>query len=310
MRKLTKIAICLSMGTAFNCQGEWYSQNPEAWLKAIENTERARTRAFEDKVTKKDVLQGSSQYLPVSGLITGNFGMRLHPVIGELKHHNGIDIAAKLGTPITAVQDGVVVRATYSPTFGKIVELDHGNNKVTRYAHADTIQVKVGDYVVKGSQIATVGSTGLATGPHIHFEVLQHGRPVNPLKGLKHFRNNEGVPTDIEDIEIEAAQAIINEVMAVTLEDILPVSLEELKSIKLPDSVAIWDLANEIRGENSIYQAILAIYKLNPSVFIKGNINLRKRGVHIVLPNDGLIASMSRKEGIAKVNADNLRLKS
>jgi FimV-like protein len=362
MRKLNKIVICLSIGATFGCHGEWYSQNPNAWLKAIENTDRARERALEKKAAYKNPL-------PVKGLITGEFGMRLHPVIGEYKHHNGIDIAAKRGSPIRTVEDGTVVRATYSPTFGKVVELDHGNGKVTRYAHADSIKVGVGDYVRKGSQIATVGSTGLATGPHIHFEVLEHGVQVNPLKRFKHVRNaseqlkvvnrtNASDTSLLKDTShkheaIQSSGPIASkqdangssayEVIQATAVELLPketiiadkgnvkatgasVELVEqnvaallseqaiepavLKSIKLSDSVAIWDLAKEIRGENSIYQAILAIYKLNPDVFIKHNINLRKRGVHIVLPDEAYIATMSRKEGLAKVNDDNRRLKS
>ncbi|WP_240224742.1 FimV/HubP family polar landmark protein [Rheinheimera hassiensis] len=377
MKKLTKIAICLTMGAAFSCQSEWYSQNPDAWLKAIENTDRARERASKAKVGDKELQQGAVQALPVAGLITSKFGMRLHPVFGEMKQHNGIDIAAKRGASITAVQDGIVVRATHSPTFGKIVELDHGNGTVTRYAHADSIEVDVGEFVKKGSQIATVGSTGLATGPHIHFEVLEHGRQVNPLKGFIHFLNvgtehklagavnKQKGSLKVESQRLTTSNVVQPDKLPVKVQSPMPmapvdvlvadkavglsaenvaarqslvervtedegandapgetkdhavlitapqklVSPDALNKIKLADSVAIWDLAKEIRGDNSIYQAILAIYKLNPSVFIKDNINLRKRGVHLILPDDSYIASMSRKEGMYKVNADNRSLK-
>lgn len=128
----------------------------------------------------------TSFVFPVNGTITSTFGYRPDPVTGEVAFHTGIDIAATEGTPIVAALGGTVLRVEDNDTYGKVVEIDHGQGVVTLYAHAKEISVKAGDVVEQGDTIATVGMTGKATTPHCHFEVIIAGQPADPLqmKGL------------------------------------------------------------------------------------------------------------------------------
>lgn len=118
---------------------------------------------------------------PVDGPIVSGFGYRVHPVFRRVKFHYGVDIAAPYGTPIRAAANGVVVFAGWRRAYGNTVILDHGNGLATLYAHCSQILVSEGEVVRQGQIIARVGSTGLSTGPHLHFEVRQYGEPVNPL---------------------------------------------------------------------------------------------------------------------------------
>jgi murein DD-endopeptidase MepM/ murein hydrolase activator NlpD len=122
--------------------------------------------------------------LPVNGRITSKFGLRRDPVHGQHRHHQGIDIAAPRGTPIEAAATGTVVFAGRQRGYGKTVIVELPDGRRTRYAHADKLMVGAGDEVRAGQVIATVGSTGRATGPHLHFEVTENGRAVNPLQVL------------------------------------------------------------------------------------------------------------------------------
>jgi murein DD-endopeptidase MepM/ murein hydrolase activator NlpD len=112
------------------------------------------------------------------------FGWRLDPFTGRRARHEGIDFAAAAGTPIIAAAGGVVITAHYHYQYGNMVDIDHGNDMVTRYAHASRLHVKVGDIVRRGQHIANVGSTGRSTGAHLHFEVLVRGVQQNPHKFL------------------------------------------------------------------------------------------------------------------------------
>jgi len=124
--------------------------------------------------------------LPVlGGGYNSNYGWRIDPFNGQHSYHEGIDFAGGEGTPILAAAGGVVVYAEYHAAYGNMVEIDHGNDLITRYAHASKIHVKVGDMVLRGAKIAEVGRTGRATGTHLHFEVRQRGIAVNPAQFLQ-----------------------------------------------------------------------------------------------------------------------------
>jgi murein DD-endopeptidase MepM/ murein hydrolase activator NlpD len=116
--------------------------------------------------------------------ITSGFGGRADPIVGGHQFHKGIDFKAKVGDPVLAVADGVVSFAGVRSGYGNVVEIDHGNGYVTRYAHNSRLMGRVGDLVRAGQQIAKAGSTGRSTGAHVHFEVWEKGRVVNPRKFL------------------------------------------------------------------------------------------------------------------------------
>jgi murein DD-endopeptidase MepM/ murein hydrolase activator NlpD len=131
---------------------------------------------------RKALLPGSQ---PVAdGFIGSGFGWRTDPFTQAMTRHEGIDFAAPVGTPIHAAAGGIVVLAEPHPVWGNVVELDHGNGLLTRYAHASRLLVAAGALVKRGQKIAEVGSTGRSTGPHLHFEVHQDGVPQNPAKFL------------------------------------------------------------------------------------------------------------------------------
>jgi murein DD-endopeptidase MepM/ murein hydrolase activator NlpD len=124
--------------------------------------------------------------LPVEGgWYSSNYGWRIDPFTGQRAFHEGIDFMAEQGTPILAAAGGVVVYSDLHPQYGNMIEIDHGNDLVTRYAHASKRMVKVGDVVLRGARIGDVGMTGRATGTHLHFEVRQRGAPANPSQFLQ-----------------------------------------------------------------------------------------------------------------------------
>lgn len=118
---------------------------------------------------------------PIPGVaISSGFGRRPDPFTGLPARHTGVDYAASYGTPILASAGGRVRYAGPRGPYGNTVEIDHGGGLVTRYGHAARILVRRGDILLPGQEIATVGSTGRSTGPHVHFEILREGRPVHP----------------------------------------------------------------------------------------------------------------------------------
>jgi hypothetical protein len=122
---------------------------------------------------------------PVHGSHVGSaFGWRIDPFTGRSALHTGLDYQADVGTAIHAAAGGVVVAAEVHPQYGNMVEVDHGNDLVTRYAHASKLSVKKGDLVKRGQKVAEVGTTGRSTGPHLHFEVLVQGVPQDPHRFL------------------------------------------------------------------------------------------------------------------------------
>lgn len=139
------------------------------------------SRLFDQRIRKHMV---PTQQPVLDRLAGSSFGWRIDPVTGQSALHTGLDFPAEPGTPILAAAGGVVVTQEYHPAYGNMVEVDHGNQLVTRYAHASKTWVKRGDLVRRGQKIAAVGSTGRSTGPHLHFEVLVQGVPQDPQKFL------------------------------------------------------------------------------------------------------------------------------
>jgi murein DD-endopeptidase MepM/ murein hydrolase activator NlpD len=124
-------------------------------------------------------------YPILEGWYSSNFGYRIDPFSGQQSMHDGIDFPAETGTPIVAAASGKVIAAEWHPAYGKMLEIDHGNGLVSRYAHASNLMAKQGDLVVRGQRVAAVGSTGRSTGPHLHFEVCLNGVPQNPARFLQ-----------------------------------------------------------------------------------------------------------------------------
>jgi len=139
------------------------------------------SRLFEQKIKKMMV----PTQIPVPDANLGStFGWRIDPITGRSALHTGLDFPAAPGTPIYAAAGGMVVTQEFHPQYGNMLEVDHGNNLITRYAHASKILVKKGDLIKRGQRIAEVGNTGRSTGPHLHFEVLVQGVPQDPQKFL------------------------------------------------------------------------------------------------------------------------------
>lgn len=115
---------------------------------------------------------------------SSSFGWRLDPFTGHNAFHEGLDFPASIGTPIVAAAAGVVIASEYHYQFGNMIEIDHGNGLMTRYAHASQLYAKVGDIVKRGQHIADIGTTGRSTGPHLHFEVRIRGTAQDPRKFL------------------------------------------------------------------------------------------------------------------------------
>jgi murein DD-endopeptidase MepM/ murein hydrolase activator NlpD len=133
---------------------------------------------------KKDAYLSTPYGWPAKGYITSGFGMREHPLLGVRIFHSGIDISIPPGTPVRTTADGVVSFSGWEGRGGNTVVIEDGNGFRTAYAHNRKNNVKVGQRVRRGDVIAYSGSTGSATGPHVHYEVLKHGRSVDPTSYL------------------------------------------------------------------------------------------------------------------------------
>ena len=118
--------------------------------------------------------------MPVNGRVSSGFGRRFHPILGYARMHSGLDLAAAYGSPIVAAADGRVVSAGWHGGYGQLVKIAHSGGLATMYGHMSRIVARAGETVRQGQVIGYVGSTGLSTGPHLHYEVLKDGRAVNP----------------------------------------------------------------------------------------------------------------------------------
>ncbi len=145
------------------------------WMTLMES------RLFEQKM--RNMMVPTQQPVPGANL-GSHFGWRIDPITGQSALHTGLDFQADTGTPIYAAAGGVVVTQEYHAGYGNLVEVDHGKDLITRYAHASQVFVKKGDVIKRGQKIAEVGTTGRSTGSHLHFEVLVQGVPQDPQKFL------------------------------------------------------------------------------------------------------------------------------
>ena len=141
--------------------------------------------------------------------ISSDYGNRISPLSGIHENHDGLDIPAQFGSPILAAGKGKVIFSAYAPGYGNLVEIDHGQGVVTRYGHASQLLVKVGEIVEQSQKIATVGSTGKSTGPHLHFEVSKGGISIDPkllfaIEGKKSSSDLQRYTFIFKDIRLKA----------------------------------------------------------------------------------------------------------
>ena len=151
----------------------------------LEREVKLELRSFGDLINTYHAKEDSIRHMPalhpvVDGRITSDFGMRLHPIFKRYRKHPGIDFAAKAGSPIYAAADGIIKLAKYNGGYGNCVIIDHLYGFESRYGHMQKILVRRGQRVERGDKIGLVGKTGIATAPHLHFEVHYKGKEVNP----------------------------------------------------------------------------------------------------------------------------------
>jgi len=167
------------------------AESAYASAEAAEKAAQEEIKALQDLLKKQqEAAKKNTQYVggeyswPVPGYneVSSKFGMRIHPILKVNKMHTGIDIPAPSGTKIIAANDGTVLVATYNSGYGNYVCVDHGGGRATLYAHMSKIAVKSGASIKRGDVLGYVGSTGLSTGPHLHFECIDNGVQVDPLK--------------------------------------------------------------------------------------------------------------------------------
>ncbi|MGB3298812.1 MAG: peptidoglycan DD-metalloendopeptidase family protein, partial [Phormidesmis sp.] len=148
----------------------------------------AAANAAESKIAREEALRAArssgKMIMPARGPITSGFGSRFHPVLGYSRFHAGTDFGAEQGSPIEAAETGVVIFAGWYGGYGNAVIIDHGGGLTTLYGHSSQLNVSEGQAVKKGDVIALVGTTGLSTGPHLHFEVRRNGEPIDPMAFL------------------------------------------------------------------------------------------------------------------------------
>ncbi|RKZ23418.1 peptidase M23 [bacterium] len=184
------------MGTGGRAPTPLYSDpslNQKVWkldeeitsISALVSFDKEKLGEVEKKIREREsLLSHTPSIWPTTGRITSSFGYRIHPVTGKREFHRGLDIANLPGTPVYATADGVVCFVGWKGGYGHTVEINHGYGYKTRYAHLRSYVVRKGQRVRRGQVIGYIGSSGLTTGPHLHYEVRVLGKPVNPYHYL------------------------------------------------------------------------------------------------------------------------------
>jgi len=192
-----KIATTFGLQTGYTFTKEWSDLTKQSFNLASQfakfdylfNTVKRYVETLEVRIheldqyllDKESFLRSTPTLMPAQGWITSYYGPRMSPTSGYLRMHEGLDIGAVPGVPIRAPADGIVTFSGVKPGFGNFVQIDHGYGLETIYAHAKSLVANKGQRVTRGDKLATVGSTGYSTGPHLHYEVRVNGTPVDPL---------------------------------------------------------------------------------------------------------------------------------
>ncbi len=172
-------------GALFVAEGDWLSET-----RAILDKADYQLGQLEERLCALNAEPGSGVDMgedvlwPVKGRITSGFGTRRDPFDGSKRFHEGVDIAAPFDTDVVVIADGIVIEARRHGGYGNMILVQHAGNRKTLYGHLRRLKVDVGERVTRGQVVGTVGSTGRATGPHVHFEVLENDRAVDPVKSL------------------------------------------------------------------------------------------------------------------------------
>ncbi len=162
-------------------------------LAKLEREVALARRSYEELMVTFNSKQDSIQFLPslkpvLDGFVSSNYGMRRHPILKRVRHHDGMDFSARRGTPVYASADGHVAYVGYAGGYGKVVKINHKYGYETFYGHLDKYVVRKGQEIKRGQKLGEVGSTGLSTSSHLHYEVRFKGKPVNPE--LYYFDDN------------------------------------------------------------------------------------------------------------------------
>ncbi len=159
-------------------------------IETLKRQIRFEQESFEEIVSslseRQVRLAHTPSIMPARGFVTSYYGWRRHPLSRQSEFHRGLDVANLVGTPVVATADGKVSFAGWKGGFGRVMEVDHGYGYVTRYGHLKSILVRVGDTVFRGQTVGLLGSSGNATGPHVHYEVLIDGKHTNPKAYIRY----------------------------------------------------------------------------------------------------------------------------
>lgn len=210
--------------------------------------------------------------LPKGGVISSNFGKRIHPIYKDNRQHNGIDIVSDIGTLFVSVSDGKVINAGFSESQGNFVQIKHSSNVSMLYAHAQSTFVSIGETVTKGQVIGSVGNAGLVTGAHLHVELIVWDEFYDPLIFLKS-----------DSINVVA----LPEYVQATIGHQVQTETDKFSAHASLDQRTVWSIANELMRSTmsgDIHSIIEDIVSLNPLAFPTGDASYRHADIPLLLP--------------------------